>query len=450
MKTRGEIKLLFIIALLFCFATTSYAADNWKVKQDEMFAKIGLKPGDKIDTSNWEKVKDLLPFSVAAWVKKGDLPITIGEYKFDASPDEAWKKASAANAGKYDVDQTGALIDAQTKKIPDYVFGEPFPVIEENDPNAGVKLIWNYDLKKARVGTWHTNFGMEWIGRNGFEKKIVGNYLVYYYNCRPDGPQDNPNQYMELSLFPVVEPYDVQGLVQLNRKFISDKQDDVYAYIPAIRRVKKLSGANRSDPSVGSDFILDDSNGWSGKNTTMKWKFIEKTTVLVPQVDWNMEAPLTAMKQSDGSWLVEGSKTPPTEGYNDPNWKGAPWFPMNIKWAPREVYVVEAEAKDPYYSYGKCTYYIDRSMGICFKIIYNKAREYWKTLLTLPMIVDYNGNRDLGSAITWYGSVDDKAEHTTTAPCYGTYGGSKYWTKFTDPNLVPAIYVPTQMATMTR
>lgn len=454
MKNHRVTLLFVVLALSVCFAASGFAADDWKAKQDEMFAKIGLKPGDKIDASNWEKVKDLLPFSMVDWIKKGDLPIEIGEFKFDASADDAWKQKSAANAGKYKIGPEGELFDAQTNEAPVYVDGEPFPDIDMNDPDAGAKLIYNYDIKKARVGTWNSRFGMNFIGRSGYEKKVIGDYFVYYYYSRPDGQQDNPQGYMELSIFPVREPYDVQGLVQLNRKFPTNRADDVYAYIPAIRRVKKLSGANRSDPSVGSDFILDDSNGWSGKNTSMQWKLVEKKIMLAPMTIWGLEAPLKARQLANGAYKVDPGKEPPMEGFTDPDWKGAPWIPMNIKWAPREMYIVEAVAKDPYYSYGRQVISLDDQMGIAHKVVFNKAGEYWKTLFLMPMIVDFGKGdsyqRNLGSSITWYGVIDDKTDHATTAPCYGTYRGDEYSTKFSDPDLVPNMYAPSQIATMSR
>ena len=454
MKVRGFTAVLIILGFLFCFANSGVAADNWKAKQDEMFTKIGLKPGDKIDTSNWEKVKDVLPFSIVDWVKKGDLPVVIGEFKFDASADDGWKKKSAANAGKYTIGPDGELFDAKTNEGPIYVDGEPFPNIDLNDPKAANKAIFNFEIKKARVGTWNARFAMNYISRNGYEKKVIGDYLVYYYFSRPDGQQPNPQGYMELSLFPIREPYDVQGLVQLNRKFPTNRADDVYAYIPAIRRVKKLSGANRSDPSVGSDFILDDSNGWCGKNTSMKWKLLEKKVVLVPMTTWGLEAPLKARKLANGAYEVEDGKEPPMEGWNDPDWKGAPWIPMNIKWAPREVYVLEALAKDPYYSYGKQIMYLDDQMGLAYKVIYNKAGEYWKTLFCIPIITDFGKGdayqRNLGSAIAFYECIDDKTDHATSAPCYGHYQGDDYSTKFNDPDLVPNMYAPSQISTMSR
>jgi len=56
-----------------------------------------------------------------------------------------------------------------------------------------------------------------------------------------------------------------------------DTRDDIaFAYIPMLRRVRRVSAAVRSDPFLGSDFCTDDTDGFFGKNQAMKWKFIGK------------------------------------------------------------------------------------------------------------------------------------------------------------------------------
>ena len=56
----------------------------------------------------------------------------------------------------------------------------------------------------------------------------------------------------------------------------------MYAYVPAIRRVKRLSGANRSDPQMGSDMTMDDSQGFAGHIESMKWTYMGKKIILKP------------------------------------------------------------------------------------------------------------------------------------------------------------------------
>jgi len=450
---KGQIFISIIIfALAMSFANAAVAGDDWKAKQEEMFSQIPVKPGDKIDTSNWAKVKDILPPSVVDYVKKGDLPMTIGEFEFDMSEDAEWKAASQKNDGKYTLNDDKAMVEKASGKIPEYIYGLPFPNIDwKNDPNAGIKVMYNFDLQRARVGIWNCVFPVEWIGRDGNERDLISDYQVYYFWGRPDGPQPNPGDYQEMNIIRITQPYDIAGMTTLTRRYRDARADDYYAYLPSIRRVKKLSGANRSDPFAGSDFVNDDSNGWFGKNTTMTWKVLDKKVVLVPMVNWALKEPLTAKKQPDGAWLVDRSKEPPTEGFTDPEYDGAPWMLTNFKFAPREVYVIESIPKDPYYNYGRTIYYFDPDGGFFYKIIYDRADEYWKTMLLTPMVVDW-GDGEVKhrtfSTITWYAIIDDKTDHCSSCVAYGNYRNYKNWTKYMDPTIRQGMFEPSQIATL--
>ena len=46
-------------------------------------------------------------------------------------------------------------------------------------------------------------------------------------------------------------------------------------------------------------------------------------------------------------------------GFQDPNWTGVAWAPINGGLAKRPVWVVEATPKDKYYLYGKIELWID-------------------------------------------------------------------------------------------
>lgn len=454
MKKRLTFISIIFLALAMLIGNNAIAGEEWKAKQEKMFSQIPVKPGDKIDASNWEKVKDILPPSVVDYVKKGDLPITIGEFKFEMAEDAAWKAESEKNEGKYALDADKAMIEKATGKIPTYIYGLPFPHIDwKNDPDAGIKLMYNYDLQKARVGNWNCVFPVEWIGRKGFERDLEAVYKVYYYWGRPDGEQPNPNEYQEMNIIGITAPYDIAGMTTLTRRYRDARSDDYYAYLPSIRRVKKLSGANRSDPFAGSDFVNDDSNGWMGKNSSMEWKVIDKKIILVPMVHWALERPLTASKEPNGAWLVDRFQEPPKEGFTDPDFKGAPWMLTNASFAPREVYVIEAMSKNPYYNYGRTHYYHDPDGGIFYKIINDRADEYWKTMLVTPMVVDWGDgevkNRTF-STVTWYSIIDDKTDHASSCVAYGNYRNYKNWTKYMDPVLKPGMYEPSQISTMSK
>ncbi|MCA3896660.1 outer membrane lipoprotein-sorting protein [Vibrio vulnificus] len=53
------------------------------------------------------------------------------------------------------------------------------------------------------------------------------------------------------------EPRDVQGTAFLNHSHISDA-DDQWLYLPALKRVKRISSRNKSGPFMGSEFAYED------------------------------------------------------------------------------------------------------------------------------------------------------------------------------------------------
>ena len=52
-------------------------------------------------------------------------------------------------------------------------------------------------------------------------------------------------------------PRDVEGTALLSHAKITD-QDDQWLYLPALKRVKRISSANKSGPFVGSEFAFED------------------------------------------------------------------------------------------------------------------------------------------------------------------------------------------------
>jgi len=303
MRKKNLITLLLIASFVLVFGSWAAAGPDWKEEQAKWFSQIPVKPGDKIDTSNAEKVKDLFPPSMVKWVEKGDMTVDVGEVKYDLAADAEWKAASAKNEGKYDVDKTMEVIEKASGKHPTFVYGVPFPTIDcKNDPNAPVKIMHNAAANRYRCGTFYQEFADEWISRKGYERSLYGIYYGYFFWSRPDGPKPDPEGAEELVLCKVTEPEDLNGMNTLTKRFLDNRADDYYCYIPTIRRVKRMSGASRSDPFAGSEATIDDTNGWAGKNGSMKWKFLEQKVMLFPMATRTLQEPYQTTKQANGSW----------------------------------------------------------------------------------------------------------------------------------------------------
>jgi len=388
---------------LFCLLTTcllvftgqsAFSGADWQEKQKKMFAQIPVKPGDVIDKSNWEKVKDILPEAIVQWVKKGEWVLNIDDFKYDFDYTPEWYDISAENKGKYGLGAVKEIIDLKTGKFPKFIRGLPFPDVDvKNDPDGACKLMHNNNLCLQMNGSYDNigttkNGTLQWIGMGGLERGIMADMQRFYYWNRPDGEFPNPQEYMHQTVVPVTGPYDISGTVQLYIRHLDGRDDSVFAYVPAIRRIKRLSGANRSDPFLGADSCMDDADGFSGQVESMKWSYVGDKVVLVPKWKGDMQKPKMLKKNELGAWeyyLGDGVLL----GYEVEGWQGVPWAFVDATWAPREVWIIKGEPRDPYYAYGILELYVDKLARLAvFDAKYNKAGEYWKMMLNLhPMSV---------------------------------------------------------------
>ena len=191
------------------------------------------------------------------------------------------------------------------------------------------------------------------------------------------------------------EPFDLRGTAQLSLQRLDGKPDDVYVYVPAIRKIKKMSGANRSDPYLGGDFAVNDGSGWVGQNSSMKWRFIKETTGLHLIPKWNSQRTDKLVKMPNGSWESPVINPRMKKGWEVKGWARNKIEPVTGVWVPRKFYVIEAVPKDPYYNYGKTVYWVDKgTRWMLYKIIYDRAMEYWKTTINTPICAEWgDGNK---------------------------------------------------------
>jgi len=435
----GEVKMIkkvFLLCLLSLFITafsfqTAMAYDaNWKANQQKLYDQMKLKPGDVIDSSNADLVKDFVPASVFAWIKKGEFVLKLGEMKYDYSHEKSWDEATELNKGKFGLGVNKEVVEKATGQYPMWLYGLPYPDIDyKNDPDAGIKFMHNKKVTECRPPTLDQPANTIWVGENGYERDFHLRWRRLYFWARPGGEVPNPGKTKSFELTQLLLPYDLAGMVILTDSPLDGKGDKQYVYVPAIRRIKKQSGAARSDPSFGSDFVSDDAAGWGGQAETMDWKVVETRIALVPVEGWLADHPDVYVKQSDNSWKTQRNIPLIAFPWNDKSGnypKGvAQWCPTSAVWVPREVVVLEATPLDPYYNYGKCVYWLDKQNFACpFKIVRNKAGEYWKTLLVNAIAQDwgdetvsdrYPGPYRTFGLNTWYVIIDDRSHHASVS-----------------------------------
>jgi hypothetical protein len=249
-------------------------------------------------------------------------------------------------------------------RLINYVAGLPFPLADENDPDAAVKMMFNYENRIALddldvrnfecdTGALHQDRGM-WVEKH-FE---IGHFRRLYYVGRlyhepiHTWPTPDGIRYRE-ALYPLLEPFDLKGVgFTYNRYLDPARQDDSWLYYPLLRRVRRLSTAARSEALFGQDTDIDSYGGYAGNIAWMEWKLLGTKRLL---------------------GAMHTTHFPGRFG------EGAADFIFDDTWEVRDVYVLEGRSKLPGYAYSRRVIYVDRhSFVIPYTELYDQSGQLWK------------------------------------------------------------------------
>ena len=300
-----------------------------------------IKPGVVITKENFDaylpELQKLLPPSKIKWlsmgVKEGLVTMPIVKttyYPLTKGQLEATRKyAGTARIG------TG-------NDLLNWKAGVPFP-----EPKNVLEIVWNCYPTVSRGGAHddyqqHSRLGL--FKGTKYEKNFVWDLFRRKYRGRTDIPPlgDMPDftetgiSYKESLV--IKEPNEVKGFVHLRVRYWDiDKADECYAYIPAIRRVRRLTGADVTDPLLGSDYVPDDFDVWQQKlNPRMKLRVLEHRDLLFPK-------------------HYVGRENKPAYDYQ----KNGPY--AQVEWELRPFWVLEIMINNPDYVYSKRIIYVDAS-----------------------------------------------------------------------------------------
>ena len=337
-----------------------------------------------LDANNWQEGQDLLPDPVVKRLKAGEYwfkVVPVDPTRFKANYSQKFWDATAANAGKFDVESTKCgLVSKATGELPEFVFGLPFPNITKDDPTAGCKIAHNFNFAGLQGGGGGATFTLNGIDTNGQFRRIKAFIHAMAYQGRHDGKiEDNPENLQGQGVSAAIEPIDVEGVSTLTKRFWDwDSQDSIWAYIPSTRRARRVNAASRSDPVAGLDIFSDDLNCYGGKIEYYTWKLVGEGQVLAPVLQPYPFSMSVDPKRASRFFV----KTPyMTAGYEQPGSKGVPWWIQeNLVFVPRRVWIVEGQSTDPYYNFGKVIMYFDKDIyRIYWKLVHNRAGEYFYT-----------------------------------------------------------------------
>lgn len=374
-----------------------------------------VAPGEILDETNWQKAEGLLPASVLNWVRSGDFILEVGALNYnpaDYFPLFA-KEAVKKNLGKYEMGPNDRIVETATSAPPEHIVGLPFPAIDPGDPALAVKTMQNNHYMQYLPGNLRFPYQSILLNRRSFEREMES----FWHQIAMDGYPGaleipNPSGIEKYAIAVVLKPYDVAGTAIMLWRYLDPiKQDMTFGYVPAIRRVRRMSPANRSDALFGTDMTVDDANGYDGKVSAFDWKFLRRQDALLAFLD---KDPVRIVQNEQGEWCTTQEIKPVLYGYQKEGWRGAAWAPTNLVWVKRPVFVLEMIPKDPYYNYGPQELWVDTELyGAAYKVIYDKSRAYWKTLYISSMACQSDDKRVLFTSLATQQLIDDRAGHST-------------------------------------
>jgi hypothetical protein len=321
-----------------------------------------IEPGRILDQESAAAAEALLVPETLAHYRAGEYRNRIGLWPETPAWDDAFQAASERNAARLDVDARGTIVERDGGRQVRGLYGLPFR-IDPADPGAGVKVAWNAYYALWRMGSAYDVVGIAWISRNGREREaVLESHMLYHEGAPPGRARDqNPLDLASQQRALVTAPADLNGMVSLSWRFRgADQRDQAWVYVPALRRVRQVSPANRSDGFLGSDLSQDDGLFFDGKPEDFSWRLVGERDALVLADPASLEGSVERRGRPDGgieeSWPA-GQKV---VGYQDPGWRGLPWAPIGPVLVRRKLWVLEAVPRDPYYLFARIELGIDQ------------------------------------------------------------------------------------------
>src|SRR6266540_3590373 len=280
-------------------------------------ARAQLKPGDTLSKANWQVAKGVMPDSILRRFEDGGYQVKVIASPNLMSWGSTFITASASNAGKFSVDATDSLLDNATHAYPSFLYGYPFPQIDPKDPQAAAKVMYNFSYTLMQPDDADRFSNLHWITPSALGRHAEFQGQLLFYGSRFSGLIPNPYKTLRRLIIAGVAPYEVVGVVTLEWSYLDPKQwNSLWAFVPALKRVRVLNAANGSDSLFGSDLAHDDPYLFSGKVPYFTWKLVGIQDVLVPYTLPNPKL----LRPAERGYKLEDPQNFLAMGWDTPGW----------------------------------------------------------------------------------------------------------------------------------
>jgi len=340
--------------------------------EDSGTAGPAFKEGDIITVDNIDAIKPYLPPEF--WDNRDfffydGMKLEIGPFYRDYSPPKEYAAATEKFKGQPRI--------GPDESLENYTAGQPFPVDEidcKGDPQAGVKYMWNFDYQWEGDGSDAEFFYSYWdrgeqlpLYYEGTSKTIaLSNRVEPEILEERDGDLFRGEKRKTAFGIDVTAPFDARGIAVMTYRYKSSdaprdeaQNDDTWVYVPTLRRVRRISTAQRTDAVSGTDFTFDDLRSFAG---------------IIPQYEWECLGEMDLLGPSNSK-----VKAYPYDKEHNFGPYGLSY--ADDRWELRKAVKIRMTPKNPDHPYHHKDIYIDKqTMNAMYSFAYDQKEELWKII----------------------------------------------------------------------
>jgi len=325
------------------------------------------------DTIPFDRIEALRPFLPPEFWANRDfffyegMQLRIGPFHRDYSPAAAYEEATRRFAGQPRI--------GPDDSIENHVAGLPFPgkIDCKGDPQAGTKIIWNFMRRWGGDGADSRYYYSYWdrgeelpLYYEGTSKTVQLAHRVEPRYLENGGDLFRGDKRQSAFGIEVDAPFDARGILLMtyrykesDRRRAEGKNDDTWVYVPSLRRVRRISSAQRTDAVSGTDFTFDDLVSFSGIPPQYRWECLGRMDLIAPMNTQVAGYPYTR----DHNFGPYGLS------YADDRWEMR--HAVKIRFVPKNA--------DHPYAY-KDIYIDENSLEPLYSFAYDRKQELWKII----------------------------------------------------------------------
>jgi Protein of unknown function (DUF1329) len=252
------------------------------------FAQV--KPGEMIGADSANKVRDIVSPGVFYKVSHGMQMKIVPSSRIDWPP--PYKDATE----KY---SEQVRLSNDHRSIVGYVAGQPFPLIDPNDPYVATKVIWNNVFRPITSDDYDLRFydcDSAFEQRGPQTKQIeyfqIGHYAGYDLVGRTEVepiPTDTDfkttNRMWLFALYPILAPQEIRGTGFIRWRYQDPRRgDDIWSLDAGSRRVRRINESIMSSSTASGtsahSWDPDHYSGFNPKTEQYNYKFLGEKNML--------------------------------------------------------------------------------------------------------------------------------------------------------------------------